>query len=149
MAFGPSAPSNVLSWRAILVGLLLISINHFWVVQLELVRYSLVSYLVPYYTVIFILVVLASLNRLLARSAHDASVARPAGVAVNDEVAPNVVVMGGIPPGYTAKTWDITTGKPRVAGGAGAQSLEDWQATLKKMMRHGRHWRPPGVHSTA
>ena len=69
MAFGPSAPSNFLSWRAILVGLLLIPINHFWVVQLELVRYSLVSYLVPYYTVIFILVVLASLNRLLARSA--------------------------------------------------------------------------------
>ena len=69
MAFGPSAPSNFLSWRAILVGLLLIPINHFWVVQLELVRYSLVSYLVPYYTVIFILVVLASLNRLLVRSA--------------------------------------------------------------------------------
>ena len=27
-------------------------------------------------------------------------------------------------------------------------SYETYMA-LKKMMRHGRHWRPPGVHSTA
>ena len=58
----------------------------------------------------------------------------------------------GIPPGHThghtAKTWDVASGKPRVAGGEGAQTLEDWKSSLKRMLRQGRRWRPPGVHST-
>lgn len=39
-------------------------------------------------------------------------------------------------------------GKPHVAGGEGAQTLEEWKASLKRMLRRGRQWRPPGVHST-
>lgn len=70
MDLGQSSRNRCLSWRAMLVGFLLIPLNNFWVVQLELVRYSLVSYIVPYYTVIFILLVLVGLNRLLAQHFH-------------------------------------------------------------------------------
>ena len=53
--------------RAVLIGILLIPLNYFWIVQLEFVRYSLVTYLVPYYTVIFIISVLIILNAILGK----------------------------------------------------------------------------------
>ena len=78
--------------------------------------------------------------------------ARPNGASCGDcdeEDEATPVVLGGIPPGYTIHTWDPHTSKPRVSGGEGAQTLEDWKASLKKAMRQkGRAWRPPGVHGT-
>ena len=56
-----------ITFRSILIGVVLIPLNYLWIVQLELVRYSLVTYLVPYYTVIFIITVLILCNGSLGK----------------------------------------------------------------------------------
>lgn len=62
----PGRRKNI-TLRSILIGIILIPLNYFWIVQLELVRYSLVTYLVPYYTVIFILSFLILLNSVTGK----------------------------------------------------------------------------------
>lgn len=44
--------------RSVLLGLLLIPFNDYWIVQLEVVRYSFPTYAVPFYNVIFTLLLL-------------------------------------------------------------------------------------------
>ncbi len=56
-----------LSIRSILIGLLLIPVNCFWILQFEFNRWSFPTYLVPYYNVIFCLVLLAGLSILIKR----------------------------------------------------------------------------------
>ena len=63
----PAAPKSV-TFRAVLLGLLLIPLNAYWVVQMERVRYSAHPTTVSlFFNCIFILVVLTGLNGLVTR----------------------------------------------------------------------------------
>ena len=63
----PAVPKSV-TFRAVLLGLLLIPLNAYWVVQMERVRYSAHPTTVSlFFNCIFILVVLTGLNALLVR----------------------------------------------------------------------------------
>lgn len=55
----------VVSRRAIVLGLLLALVNDYWLVQLEVVRYSHPSYAAPFYNCIFTLLVLTATNFLV------------------------------------------------------------------------------------
>ncbi|MDO8589177.1 MAG: hypothetical protein Q7T82_19295 [Armatimonadota bacterium] len=59
--------------RAVILALLLAVLNDYWLVQLEVVRYSFATYAAPFYNVVFTLFVLTCLNflvrRILPRSA--------------------------------------------------------------------------------
>ena len=55
--------------RGILLGSLLIPLNCFWILQFEFNRWSFPTYLVPYYNVIFCLVILAGASFILRRIA--------------------------------------------------------------------------------
>ena len=50
--------SDRLTIRSVLIGLILIPVNCFWIIQFEFNRWSFPTYLVPYYNVIFCLVLL-------------------------------------------------------------------------------------------
>ena len=51
--------------RSLLIGLLLIPINCFWILQFEFNRWSFPTYLVPYYNVIFCLLLLVGISMLM------------------------------------------------------------------------------------
>lgn len=53
--------------RAILIGIALCYINDYWVVQLEVARYSFPTQAAPFYNVVFTLLVLTALNGLARR----------------------------------------------------------------------------------
>jgi len=53
--------------RAVLLALLLIPVNFYWTVQLEVVRYSFPTYAAPFYNVVFLLFLLTLLNLPLRR----------------------------------------------------------------------------------
>lgn len=48
--------------RAVVLAVLLTVVNDFWIVQLEVVRYSFATYAAPFYNVIFTLLVVTALN---------------------------------------------------------------------------------------
>ena len=50
--------------RAICLGVLLIPLNTYWIAQLEVVRYTHPTLVVPFFNVIFVLLVLSSLNHI-------------------------------------------------------------------------------------
>lgn len=53
--------------RAIILALLLTVANDYWIVQLEVVRYSFATYAAPFYNVIFTLLVLTAVNAWLRK----------------------------------------------------------------------------------
>jgi hypothetical protein len=61
----PGRRPALISARAIILGIFLCLVNDYWLVQLEVVRYSHPSYAAPFYNAIFTLLVLTSLNLLL------------------------------------------------------------------------------------
>ena len=64
----PSNQSTPASWRAIALGLILIPINCYWLVQVELVQFSTYPTIISLiFTVVFCLFVLILLNQLLKR----------------------------------------------------------------------------------
>ncbi|HZP81431.1 MAG TPA: DUF6785 family protein, partial [Chthonomonadaceae bacterium] len=71
------ARNKAVTWRSVLICLLLLPINSYWVVQMEIVRYSAhpttISLL---FNTIFILLCLTVLNRLVARFAPRAALQR-------------------------------------------------------------------------
>jgi hypothetical protein len=67
---GPSGarPGPAVTWRAVLLGLLLIPLNSYWVVQMEIIRYSAHPTTISlFFNLLFILFVLVLLNSLIAR----------------------------------------------------------------------------------
>ena len=64
----PSPPPANVTFRAILIGLLILPFNAYWLVQMEQVRYSAHPTTISlFFNAIFILVVLTGLNSLVAR----------------------------------------------------------------------------------
>jgi Family of unknown function (DUF6785)/Domain of unknown function (DUF6784) len=64
----PSLMPRAVTWRSVLVGLVLIPLNAYWLVQMERVRYSAHPTTVSlFFNVVFILLVLQSLNMVVAR----------------------------------------------------------------------------------
>ncbi len=57
----------LISTRAIIIGIFLCLVNDYWLVQLEVVRYSHPSYAAPFYNAIFTLLVLTAVNLLVKR----------------------------------------------------------------------------------
>ena len=57
--------SNRLTIRSVLIGLILILVNCFWIIQVELNRWLCPTYLVPYYNVAFFLVLLVGVSILM------------------------------------------------------------------------------------
>jgi len=53
--------------RAVILSLVLAVINDYWIVQMEVVRYSFATYAAPFYNCIFTLLVVTSANLLLRR----------------------------------------------------------------------------------
>src|SRR5512141_1352609 len=60
-------PAGFVTWRAVILALVLAVFNDYWVVQLEVVRYSFATYAAPFYNVVFTLFVLTCLNFELKR----------------------------------------------------------------------------------
>jgi hypothetical protein len=54
--------------RAVILALLLTVANNYWLVQLEVVRYSFATYAAPFYNCIFTLLVVTSVNMLIKRA---------------------------------------------------------------------------------
>ena len=64
----PSRPSSSVGWRSIVIGLLLIPINCYWITYIELVQYSAQPTIVSLiFTVVFNVLVLIGLNQILRR----------------------------------------------------------------------------------
>ena len=61
----PGRRPALISARAIILGIILCLVNDYWLVQLEVVRYSHPSYAAPFYNAIFTLLALTALNLLL------------------------------------------------------------------------------------
>ena len=57
--------SDRLTIRSVLIGLILIPVNCFWIIQFEFNRWSFPTYLVPYYNVTFCLVLLVGVSILM------------------------------------------------------------------------------------
>ena len=53
--------------RAVVLSLILMVINDYWIVQLEVVRFSYPTYAAPFYNVIFTLLVLTAINSLVRK----------------------------------------------------------------------------------
>ena len=53
--------------RAVILALILTVINDYWIVQLEVVRYSFATYAAPFYNCIFTLLVVTSINFLIKK----------------------------------------------------------------------------------
>jgi len=53
--------------RAVILALILAVINDYWIVQLEVVRYSFATYAAPFYNCVFTLLVVTALNLLVRR----------------------------------------------------------------------------------
>src|SRR5213592_5155827 len=64
----PRTPPRAVTWRSLLLGLLLIPLNAYWLVQMERVRYSAHPTTVSlFFNVVFILLVLQIVNMGVAR----------------------------------------------------------------------------------
>lgn len=68
----PAAGLSAKTWgrvtpRAIIFALILTVLNDYWLVQIEVVRYSFATYAAPFYNVIFTILVITALNVLLRR----------------------------------------------------------------------------------
>jgi len=66
-SYSQRATENTISLRPFIVALILIPINCYWLMQIEIVRYTLISRVVPISSVIFVLLVLTVFNRLLQK----------------------------------------------------------------------------------
>jgi len=68
---GPSADSvkirGRVTVRAVLLALFLTVVNDYWIVQLEVVRYSFATYAAPFYNCVFTLLVVTAANLLVRR----------------------------------------------------------------------------------
>ncbi|MGB9588564.1 MAG: DUF6785 family protein, partial [Armatimonadota bacterium] len=53
--------------RAVILALILAVINDYWIVQLEVVRYSFATYAAPFYNCVFTLLVVTTLNLIVRR----------------------------------------------------------------------------------
>jgi len=62
-----TVPYGRVTTRAILVSLLLTVLNDYWIVQIEVVRYSFATYAAPFYNCIFTLLVVTGINALVRR----------------------------------------------------------------------------------
>ena len=62
-----SATSNPISLKPFIIAFILIPFNSYWLMQLEIVRYTLLSNVVPLSNVIFILFILTAFNGLLQK----------------------------------------------------------------------------------
>ena len=58
-------PLERITIRSLLIGLFLIPVNCFWILQFEFNRWSFPTYLVPYYNVIFCLLLLVGISMLM------------------------------------------------------------------------------------
>jgi len=58
---------NRVTARAVLLSLILMVANDYWIVQLEVVRYSFATYAAPFYNCIFTLLVFTALNMVIRR----------------------------------------------------------------------------------
>ena len=65
----PLAPKThrAVTPRAVVLALILALINDYWIVQMEVVRYSFATYAAPFYCVVFVLLVLTAANSLVKR----------------------------------------------------------------------------------
>lgn len=66
-ATAPAKSYGRVTPRAIILALLLTVANDYWIVQLEVVRYSFATYAAPFYNVIFTLLVVTAANVLLRK----------------------------------------------------------------------------------
>lgn len=62
-----AVPARRITARAVALSILLAVINDYWIVQLEVVRYSFATYAAPFYNCVFTLLVLTSLNLLVRK----------------------------------------------------------------------------------
>src|SRR5438874_2069691 len=70
--------AKAVTWRSCLAALLLLPVNAYWVVQMEVVRYSAHPTTIShFFNIIFIILVLTLLNRLVYRFAPRAALTRP------------------------------------------------------------------------
>ena len=60
-------PSGKVTVRAVVLALILTVINDYWIVQLEVVRYSFATYAAPFYNCIFTLLVVTAASYLIRR----------------------------------------------------------------------------------
>jgi len=60
-------PPGRVTPRAVLLALVLMVANDYWIVQLEVVRYSFATYAAPFYNCVFTLLVITAANSLLRR----------------------------------------------------------------------------------
>ncbi|HZP83513.1 MAG TPA: DUF6785 family protein, partial [Chthonomonadaceae bacterium] len=75
----PQAAPRVqaVTWRSVLLSLLLLPVNAYWIVQMEIVRYSAHPTCASlYFNIVFALLVLTLVNRLVARFAPRAALTR-------------------------------------------------------------------------
>lgn len=70
------AKTRLVSPRAVIIALLLAVINDYWIVQLEVVRYSFATYAAPFYNVIFTLFVLTGANLMVRKWRPDLALSR-------------------------------------------------------------------------
>lgn len=65
----PPKPYDRVTLRAVIVAIILTVVNDYWLVQLEVVRYSYPTYAAPFYNVIFTLLILTGINLLIRKKA--------------------------------------------------------------------------------
>ena len=63
----PPKPYDRVTLRAVIVAIILTVVNDYWLVQLEVVRYSYPTYAAPFYNVIFTLLILTGINLLIRK----------------------------------------------------------------------------------
>ncbi|MDO8684438.1 MAG: hypothetical protein Q7N50_13260 [Armatimonadota bacterium] len=64
---GKSARASHITPRAVILAIILAVLNDYWLVQLEVVRYSFATYAAPFYNVVFTLFVVTCVNLLVRR----------------------------------------------------------------------------------
>ncbi len=62
-----AGPTRFVTPRAVALSILLAVVNDYWIVQLEVVRYSFATYAAPFYNCVFTLLVITSLNFAVRR----------------------------------------------------------------------------------
>ncbi len=59
--------SSIFTLKSVIIGIVLIPINYYWIIQMEVLRWSFPTYIVPFYNAIFSLLVLVSLNLIFKK----------------------------------------------------------------------------------
>lgn len=72
----PAVRADRVTLRAIVLSLILAVINDYWIVQIEVVRYSFATYAAPFYNCIFTLLVVTAANLLVRRSRPNLALTR-------------------------------------------------------------------------